>query len=71
MRPTIGRSVHFRQGGHSYAATVLSTQTDESSVVDLVVFGFVGPLVQKKTRVQQDESPSPAPGTWCWPPRVE
>jgi len=75
MKPTIGRTVHFRganrdgSAGDVYAAII--TAVHENGTVDLVTFGPNSVYFQHN--VPQDDHPQsaePLAGCWSWPPRV-
>ena len=75
LAPTIGRSVHFTPSeacavkhGTGPAAAII-TQVHSETCVNLHVI-WDGPETEHVTSVTLDESATPAPFSWRWPPRV-
>ena len=75
MKPTIGRIVLWRSklSGLVYPAiVVLVEEGPQYTTINLEVFGQHGEKHGYEIReAESSTSPgTPAPGFWCWPPRV-
>lgn len=78
QRPTVGRIVHYYDGGKYPAEdgsnvetlAAIVTGVNEDGSVNLSVFRPGSPMVVACSNVRETGSWEEAPGTWGWPPRA-
>lgn len=70
-KPTIGRSVHYRNGSSLQAATITGLHPESDDVVDLTVFtnSPAYPLTVLRSVMLIDPAMEGVSG-WFWPARV-
>ncbi len=69
MKPSVARNVHYYDhvdGSGPFAAIV--TRVVDDNTIDLFV--MTPDKAYHVSHVYRDESPTPHPKTWRWPPRV-